>query len=132
VGKKKYEFSIPSVYGKLTNSQRERRSILKHLKDQAMKILKFLILIVILSGQALSKPRIYDCYTDSIWDSKRDGKILKMISGEIYRVSDYYSHITMLWLETTDVMICKTTADPQIYLIINTDDNESAPAKKLN
>lgn len=97
-----------------------------------MKILKFLILITILSGQALSKPRIYDCYTDSIWENKRDGKILKMISGEIYRISNYYLHITMLWLETSDVMICKTTADPQIYVIINTDDDEAAPAKKLN
>jgi len=47
-----------------------------------------------------------DCDDDSIETVGEDGAILEMLSGAVYRVQDYDTSTSSLWLAADDVLIC--------------------------
>lgn len=66
-----------------------------------------------------SAPSGAGCDEDSIETVGDDGAILVMLSGTVYRVADYDTVTSSLWLATEDVLICGSR-------IVNKDDEGEA------
>lgn len=77
------------------------------------KILGILALLL-----ALALPSFAISERNTIQYVYGDGKFIKMLDGSVYRVFDYETFVTALWLPYTDVIITD-------YEIINIDDDES-------
>lgn len=81
------------------------------------------------TGTRQSRPRgVYgpsDCNTSQWVDSvSSDGGILRLGDGSIWEISVIDKITSMLWLPTSDVIVCDGK-------LINTDDNESVEARRL-
>lgn len=66
-----------------------------------------------------------DCNEDSIQTVGDDGAILEMLSGVVYRVADYDTSTSSIWLTADDVLICGGR-------VVNKDENgEAVDAEKV-
>jgi hypothetical protein len=76
------------------------------------------------------------CFEDSLDKVTRDGEILVMMSGAIFRVMAGDAIDSALWLPPSDVLICPKSINVGgrlafYYEIINTDEGEKVTATKL-
>jgi hypothetical protein len=76
------------------------------------------------------------CYEDSLDKVTRDGEILVMMSGAVFRVMAGDAIDSALWLPPSDVLICPKSlvVDGRrafYYETINTDECEKVTATKL-
>jgi hypothetical protein len=49
------------------------------------------------------------CFRDSIKTVSSGGKIIIMISGAIYKIDDYDTFDTQMWLVAEDVLVCQSS-----------------------
>ena len=59
-----------------------------------------------------------------LYDNRADGKILEMIDGTVWKVTDPKIANTAIWLTADDIEICGDT-------LVNVDQDEEVEAKRI-
>lgn len=68
------------------------------------------------------------CNEDSISEVSEDGKFLSMLSGETYRVDDFDTIDSALWLPAEDVLVCGSIS---VEIINQDEDDEKVSAIRI-